>query len=86
MSGLPGPSGRWIVYWFLAFLAAGGLAFVTHPMAALLLLPMYVIASRLQPAALKPAKVEREKIWVRGVNPEVRDRFPPLKAVDKLTS
>ena len=30
--------GRWIIYWFLAFLAAGGLAFVMHPVAALLLL------------------------------------------------
>ena len=76
--------GRWITYWFLAFLAAGGLAFVTHPIAALLLLPMYVLANRLQPAALKPAKVEAGKIWVRGVNPEVRERFPPLEAVDRL--
>lgn len=77
--------GRWIGYWTLAFLVAGGLAFLVHPATALLLLPMYVLASRLQPVALRPAKVQGDKVWVRGVSAKVRERFPPLEAVDTLT-
>ncbi len=78
--------GRWIGYWTVAFFAAGALSYFVHPAAALLLLPMYVLADRLQPAALRPAKVTRDKIWVRGVSRQVRERFPPLeKTADKLS-
>ena len=71
--------GRWIIYWFVAFLVATGLAFFVSPAMLLLLLPMYVLAERLQPAALRPAKVTKEQIWLRGVGPRVREQFPPLE-------
>lgn len=71
--------GRWLIYWFVAFLVAMSLSFFLYPALLLLLLPMYVLAQRLQPAALRPAKVTKEKIWLRGVGPGVREQFPPLE-------
>ena len=42
------------------------------------LMPWYVIAVRFQPAALAPVKMDRVRVWLRGVKDAVLDRFPPL--------
>ena len=58
------------------FVLVIAVAFVLAPVLALALLPLYVVADRLQPAALRPAKVVRDRIWLRGVGTSVLGRFP----------
>ena len=70
--------GRWIMAWALvlsvvvagAMLVDGGLL-----LAALVLL---AVAERLQPAAIRPARIVGERVWLRGVREFVLERFAPL--------
>ena len=72
--------GRWTVYWLAAYAALAIAAYLLHIAVLFGLLPMYVIAQRLQPAAITPARVVGDRIWLRGVGLEVRNRFPPMEA------
>ena len=49
--------GRWFIYWFIPFVVTIALSTFVYPLMFLLLLPMYVLAERLQPAILRPARV-----------------------------
>ena len=72
--------GRWLIYWLVAYGALAIAAYLLHVAVLLVLLPMYVIAQRLQPAAITPARVVGDRIWLRGVGLEVRNRFPSMEA------
>ena len=74
--------GHWIMIWFVAFLVAIALSYFVYPLLILALVPMYAIAERWQPAVIRPAKVTKKQIWLRGVGPQVRDRFPQLEGDD----
>ena len=70
--------GRWIIYWLLAAITVVGLYVFVDKSALILLLPIYLVAARLQPVSLTPTKMVGEQVWLRGVKPAVLDRFPSI--------
>jgi hypothetical protein len=67
---------RWLIIalgFGLACLALAAFA----PYMVWLILVVYVVADRTQPAWLRPRKVRAGRVWLRGAKPELLQRFAP---------